>query len=302
MNGPIQYLRHAQINKQSWDRAISMAAGSLVYATSVMLDCMSPGWDALVLGNYEAVMPLTWRKKLGIRYLCQPAFCQQLGIFSPQSLPAAVHEQFLSKLATLFKLVEIYLNHTNSTVQSQPRTNYVLNLQPGLASLEHGFGNDLQKNLKRASKFNMLYSSSQDVAEAISLYRQHYGARLGYRPADWDAFLCLCTTFIQSGKAIVRKASLPTGELLAICLLLRDEQKLYNIASTTLPNGRTLEANHFLFHQIISEFAGTPLILDFEGSDLPGVARFYKKFGAQNQPYFFFKSNKLPAAIKWLKK
>jgi hypothetical protein len=57
-----------------------------------------------------------------------------------------------------------------------------------------------------------------------------------------------------------------------------------------------------LFHQIISEFAGTPLILDFEGSDLPGVARFYQKFGAQNQPYFFFKSNRLPTGIKWLKK
>ncbi len=39
-------------------------------------------WDALVLDDYQAVMPLTWRSKFGIRYLYQPAFTQQTGIFS----------------------------------------------------------------------------------------------------------------------------------------------------------------------------------------------------------------------------
>ena len=31
-------------------------------------------WDALVLDDYAAVMPLTWRRKYGTRYLYQPAF------------------------------------------------------------------------------------------------------------------------------------------------------------------------------------------------------------------------------------
>jgi hypothetical protein len=63
-----------------------------------------------------------------------------------------------------------------------------------------------------------------------------------------------------------------------------------------------MEANHFLFDQLIREFAGQDLILDFEGSDLPGVARFYQKFGPQNQPFSFWKSNRLPAVMRWWKK
>jgi hypothetical protein len=83
---------------------------------------------------------------------------------------------------------------------------------------------------------------------------------------------------------------------------LKDEKRIYNIASSTLPKGRTLEANHYLFDRLIHEFAGQNLILDFEGSDLPGVARFYEKFGSANQPYFFWKSNRLPAVLRWWKR
>ncbi|MCU0387633.1 MAG: hypothetical protein MUE71_03400 [Chitinophagaceae bacterium] len=89
---------------------------------------------------------------------------------------------------------------------------------------------------------------------------------------------------------------------MAIGLFLKDDRRLYNIASTTLPNGRTLEANHFLFDQLICEFSGQNILLDFEGSDLPGVARFYQKFSPENRPYFFWKSNRLPAVLRWWKR
>lgn len=41
---------------------------------------MAKNWDALVLNDYEAVMPLTWNKKYGICYLYQPPFTACLGI------------------------------------------------------------------------------------------------------------------------------------------------------------------------------------------------------------------------------
>jgi len=44
------------------------------------------------------------------------------------------------------------------------------------------------------------------------------------------------------------------------------------------------------------------LIFDFEGSDIKGIADFYKKFGTINQPYPFIKWNNLPAIVKFLKK
>ena len=77
----IQYLQHHEINKTKWDESISNASNGLIYGYSYYLDNMSNRWDALVMGEYEAVMPLTWNKKYGIAYLYQPFFTACLGVF-----------------------------------------------------------------------------------------------------------------------------------------------------------------------------------------------------------------------------
>jgi hypothetical protein len=52
---------------------------------------------------------------------------------------------------------------------------------------------------------------------------------------------------------------------------------------------------------LIKEFAGQPIILDFEGSDIPGIAQFNKSFGAEKEFYFKIKINRLPWWLKLLK-
>jgi hypothetical protein len=72
--------------------------------------------------------------------------------------------------------------------------------------------------------------------------------------------------------------------------------------NTTSEEGKKTEANHFLINAIIKEFAGTKMLLDFEGSDLPGVKAFYENFGVTNQPYYLLRYNALPFPLKLLKK
>jgi len=271
-----------------------------------MLDAMSPGWDALVMGDYEAVMPLTWRKKMGIRYLCQPAFCQQLGIFSAKEISADITESFLLKASLYFRLIEIFINYANLLQAEQTgATNLVLSLAKSYGSLKANYRRDLLKNLARTEKFSLQYVVSADIDNAIAQYQLLYGNRMNVRLTDYQAFAAVCKKWLPEGKCFVREVRLREGnrdELLAIGLFLKDNNRIYNIASSTLPNGRTLEANHFLFDELIKEFAGQNLLLDFEGSDLPGVARFYQKFEPINQPYFFWKSNRLPAVLRWWKR
>ena len=42
----------------------------------------------------------------------------------------------------------------------------------------------------------------------------------------------------------------------------------------------------FLIDSFIKEHAEQHLVLDFEGSMIPGVARFYESFGGQKHRYF----------------
>lgn len=106
-------VHHADINKEKWDRCIDNAVNGLIYGYSYYLDIMSPDWDALIMGDYEIVMPLTWNRKFGITYLRQPAFTQQLGIFASLFIKDDLTKAFLKKALEEFSFAEINLNYGN---------------------------------------------------------------------------------------------------------------------------------------------------------------------------------------------
>src|SRR4030095_1525417 len=127
----IQYLSHKEIDKTKWDACIEQAANGLIYPYSFYLDAMSKHWDAIVLNNYEAVMPLTWNRKYSFYYLYQPAFTASLGVFG-KNLNKKLIDDFIKSIPSKFKLIEISLNAGNiigdSKTFSLLRSNYILHL------------------------------------------------------------------------------------------------------------------------------------------------------------------------------
>ena len=73
-----------------------MLTNGFIYGYSFYLDHMAKHWDALVSGDYEAVMPLTWNRKYGIYYLYQPFLAAQLGVFGASINAATVECIFAS--------------------------------------------------------------------------------------------------------------------------------------------------------------------------------------------------------------
>jgi hypothetical protein len=61
-------------------------------------------------------------------------------------------------------------------------------------------------------------------------------------------------------------------------------------------------AMFFLINNFIREYARKKVTLDFEGSNLPGLARFYTGFGSEEYVYLQIKKNNLPKLIRWFKK
>ena len=111
----VEYITYRKIDKQKWDACINRSQNRLIYAKSFYLDAMAQNWDALVLNNYEAVMPLTWKRKWGIAYLYQPAFVQQGGIFFSEPLSEEILNTFIEKAFSYFKFAEITLNYLNDS-------------------------------------------------------------------------------------------------------------------------------------------------------------------------------------------
>jgi hypothetical protein len=286
----IHYLRRKDIDTEKWDACIH-----LIYGKSYYLDHMTAGqWDALVKGDYEVVMPLTWKKKWGVRYLYQPPFTQQLGLFATDMIPPPLIDAFLKESGRHYKFAEIFLNYQNAHPGLQPFTNFILDLHTSHGELTAGYGPSLPNDLKKAGRSSLQYTGDIDLLQTLSLYQQYCSPRLPHvKEEAYTRFQALCITLQQKGQLLLRGVRDSRQQLLATALLPRDKNRLYLVQSTVSVAGREKKANHFLLDRLIHEFAGQDLVLDFEGSEEPGIARFYRNFGSQDQPYYYYDHNKL---------
>ncbi len=306
----IRYLTHIEIDKAKWNHCIDNAGNKLIYAYSTYLDAMAEQWDAIVMGDYEIVMPLPWRKKFGIKYLYQPAFVQQLGLFSDQAIDNTIVEAFLELAYSKFQFAEINLNYQQSEFNFDKKfivskkNNFISIVSSSAAVSLFESDSYLRKRLNKASRNDMNYLNEESIHSSLLLYQNLYQKKIkSLTDFDLNKFNELCKKLQCENKIIIRKViSKNNYELLALALLLNDGQRMYNIISCITPTGKKLLANYFLYNEILKEHLVEELIFDFEGSDLPGVADFYKKISTQNQQYISVKWNRLPKIIRLIKK
>ncbi len=299
----IQILSADKINQSKWDQCINNASNGLIYSRYDYLDIMCDNWHGLVINDYDAVMALPWRKKFGIRYLYQPAFIQQLGLIGEYE---NVVEEIIPLIHSFSKYGDILFNFANVDIISRlnvsQRVNLVIDLSKDYEAIYSDFRKDLINNLRKSEKERLHISTEENINLAINMYKHLYKQRMKNLTDDeYLRFERLCFLLQQKNMCFTRTVKDEAENTLAIGLFLKDEKRIYNLMNSTTDEGRTKEANHFLLAQVITEFSGSDMLFDFEGSDIPGVKSFYEKFGAVDQPYFYYHYNKLPKLLRLIK-
>lgn len=292
------------IDAKKWNDCIEKSSG-LIYATHDWLKHLADNWTGVVVNDYEAVMPIIWRQKLGIKYTYNAPFIQQLGMYgtyTKHTLEAAV------TLATsTFKFGDLYFNYNNEISSFLPAaketTNLILPLNKVYKEISEVYSNHLKRKLKKANSLGFTCIQSNDIHEAVATFQRLYSVQLPLITArHYSKLEAIAQSFLPQKKCFIKKVTGDKNNLLAICLFFKDNNRIYNILPSTTQAGRGVSAMHFLLDHVINEFADTHFTLDFEGSEEPGIKAFYQSFGAINQPYFSCHYNNLPAAIKWLKR
>jgi len=292
MSVPINYIAGHEADHIKWDRCIENAANGLIFGRRMYLDIMTDRWNAVIIGDYEAVIPLPWRKNLLIPYYYKVPFIPQAGIFG--SFDAAIYRQLRKCIFSRVKFGDLLLNYDNAAFAKHLRanqlTNMVLDLTPPYSDLLRNFSRDMERQVKKAAKHKMQYAHGHNVKHAVALFRKRYESRIQrVRPIDFERFTGLCLFLQQAGHVFIRKVSDPSGKMLAAGLFMIDGKRIYNMMNIAMPDSRARSANYYLFDQLIVEFAGSGLTLDFEGSEVPALRRFYSDFGGVNQPYFRYR-------------
>ncbi len=305
MKDSVYYLRNGQIDFAKWDNCIAGSENGLIYGMSYYLNNMCSQWDALVLNDYEAVMPLPYRKKWGIYYLYQPFVTAQLGLFSTANTAALLH-LFLTNIPAHFRYWDITLNYKNCfPSHSFPlffRSNFILSLNASYTTIRSGYKQTTKRNLKKSTVAVAYINKEVPVEKIIALNRAlHKEKKQKVSEKDYSNFHKLFQHLKAENKAIAYGAFSDKDHLLSSAVFFLHQQRAYYILPGNTVQSKTTGASHRLIDAFIQDHAGQDIVLDFEGSDVATVAFFYRSFGATEEKYAALRFNKLPLFIKWIK-
>ncbi len=288
----IQLLENKDIDRIAWDKCIAKSKNEMPYAYSWFLDTVSPCWSALVWGDYDYVMPLPIKRKWGLRYIAQPFFTQQLGIFSEKEVTLDIVNLFIKAIPC--RNILINLNERNYFERGIVCPNHVLNLFDDYETLFEKFSTNTKRNLKKKIELEftineqVLVTDFLDLCEKQSFWRPKF--RLVAEKIINDA--------IKNDIGQIVGIITIDGELLAACFLLKSSYRIiYHIAAST-DRGKVNFAMYHLVNYLIKKYAGNKLLLDFEGSKVDGIARFYRSFGAEKVDYYRVEKGFLVSLLK----
>ena len=307
----IKFLLHNEIDKAKWDDCIGHSVNNLIYAYSWYLDIVCPGWNALIEDDHRSVMPLTAGKKYGIDYLYPPYFAQQLGVFSREKLSKEKVEEFLKAIPSHYKFLEVHLNtqntfdtgrYHNSGFQTKKNTNLELDLHTSYESLYKKFSEDTKRNIKKSEKHTLALKKNIPPDEIISIFRKNTGKKItNLTDKNYRTLLNLIHACLKKGYGETYGAFTKENKLCAGVIWLIKNDRAVFLFSATNAEAKKNGGMFFLIDQFIQQHAGKEMILDFEGSNLPGLARFYKGFGSKETVYLQIRKNNLPKLVRWLK-
>ncbi|HPE34390.1 MAG TPA: hypothetical protein PLI65_06280 [Bacteroidales bacterium] len=300
----IRHLKHAEIDAERWDRCISQSVNGMIYAYSWYLDLVNNGWEALVENDYERVMPLTHGRKLGIHYLFQPPFTQQLGIFSKNRLNHEVVDEFIEAIPPCFKFIEINLNTHNKVNPLYPGYSpwltHELDLISPYENLRSNYSTNTVRNIKKAVNAKISVVENIKPEGIIDIFIKNKAEVLpGLKQDHFNLLRRLIYVMIYKRSAQTIGAFDETNNLCAGAFFVFSKTKAIFYFSATDQKAKSTGAMPFLIDYFIHKHAHSHVTLDFEGSNDPNLARFYKSFGASEITYPHLCINKLNPLVNF---
>jgi hypothetical protein len=291
----IRFVKQNQIDWQKWDACIALAHNSLPYAYSWYLKAVAEHTDGLVLNDYEAVMPLVWLTKYGIKCLYQPYYCQQLGVFSSKELAPKTLTAFLQATLKNAPYVNINLNPSLSPIADDfdllLKRNLLLALNEPIEELRKKYAENTKRNIAKATKANMHFFESMDLEQFYNFYLPTIDTtKVPFTPKDKERLRALVTALFANNMAKLYVVADPQGIWHSTMVMIQTPNRLINIINASSATGKKNGASHFLFHQVIAAFSDKNILFDFEGSSIPGIARFYEGFGAYRNDFYQLKT------------
>lgn len=302
------FLNNKEIDRVLWDKGISSSLNPMVFAESWYLDICSPGWSAIVDVDYDLLFPVPLNRSVVLPLVMQPLFIQQLGIFSkhipdPVVLKNVLHllpypvgnlngnssmlvgftKQFTEGLHNFPAKCSIkgFISIARTSVSQ--KGNCILSLTSSYKQLAENYSDNCRRNLKTSQ----LRSSSIETCSSSKQFIDFTKKHLNYSTSGKALNILkeLVNGALQRNCGFIISCNNNDGEPLAMAFFLNKYGLLTFLSGTSSQQGFEHRSMFSIIDHVIRKYAGTDVVLDFEGSNISGVKRFYEGFGAHIEYY-----------------
>jgi len=282
----IKYLERDKIKVDLYDKCVSNAINNRIYAQSWYLDNVCENWGALVLNDYEAVMPLPHKKKYFINYIYLPNWTQQLGIFSNGTHKTINAQDFISSIPKRFKKITIQFNSDNFVENcTKERTNCILNLNKEYKELFANFKKDRKKRVTQAINYNLKIERNESFKQIIDVFKIDYKEKLNINKLHFNKLEKVINAGLKKNAIEIWNVYDENDQYLSGLITLKNASRVTVLFSSTTKIGLKKNAFSLIINDIIKKYANTNLTLDFEGSEIESIKSFNLSFGASTENY-----------------
>ncbi|KUJ52953.1 hypothetical protein [Chryseobacterium sp. JAH] len=293
----IKRLKYKEIDFVKYTKCLENSEQRKYSAAKDYLDITSDkNWELLVYNDYEAVMPIPFVLKFGLKIVHNPMLCQQLGIFSAID-SVEINEEFLSYLEKNY-LIRIYpfndANHFNSDLKK--KKNYII--YPD--SYENVYSKYSPKRKRKLrSEEEILRNSEIQVIkfnEAEKFIQSNFlGAN---KENDVARFIGIFKKFSHS-EYVFFYAYYFKSQITNVIAVYSDEKTNALLGTFNDKNYVKFSGASILIDNVLKENIEKK-IFDFEGSELPNVEEFFRGFRPDLRPFPVIESSKKDLLFKLL--
>ena len=309
-----QYIKNKQINREKWDKCISESINSRVYALSWYLDIVCKNWDGIIFGDYDVVFPVVFKKIFFFKESYHPLFCQQLGPFYQkknlinrnfiESFNEILTKYFTSHIYHItfeynlelrdkydFKNMLSFNCKKSSFLDFQHRTNLVIHLGKTYDQLKSSYNKNTIRNLKKSSQFKLKITHEIEPDKFMDLYKKNKNIRASiqkfypFKMSNYSIVKQLISTCLSKKMGQLIAVFDQEENIISAAFFLNCFKRKIMLFNVTHPKKNQYHSMTFLIDYFIKSHSKKDMLLDFEGSNIEGVKKFYNGFGSFNQPY-----------------
>lgn len=282
----IKKISRKNLNLDKYSETLKNCTNYRLYAEVWFLDVMTDQkWECLVYGDYEVLMPIPLQYKFGIKFVLQPFYCQQLGVFYKHDISEKLFKEFENKLHSY--RVRAYNFNEENTETYQPEgtegVNYIIDLNKTYDELSSKFRKDRRRDIRKNTDLGLKISNEFNPKIFLDIFKTEY--KTLSKISDIHLIQKFITALVENKSLVTYTLHNTENEVIAISVFTKSINRIFLQFSV---RNRTIEPKGsyaFMMSEIIRDFSEKQLILDFEGSSVKGIADFKISFGAERKTY-----------------